>query len=86
MITTHMHTILGFAGVADNEHELAQQWGRRFEVPMMLVAIWMLVGWYAELNGIISRDYVEVADLVVWLCFITETTVCAVTGPMLPLF
>lgn len=75
MITTHMHTILGFAGVADNEHELAQQWGRRFEVPMILVAIWMLVGWYAQLNGIISQDFVDITDIVIWLCFIIETTV-----------
>lgn len=74
-IAHHMHTILGFSGVADDERELAQQWGRRFEVPMMLVAIWMLVGWYAELNEIISSDYVRIADLVVWLCFIIETTV-----------
>ena len=74
-VTNHMHTVLGFSGIADNERELAQQWGRRFEIPMIFVGIWMLVGWYAELNGIISQDFVKVADMVVWLCFITETTV-----------
>ncbi len=75
MLKTHLHSIIGLAGVADDEREIAQSLGRRFEIPMILMAIWIIIQWYAEERGMLSGAIVFLADWVIWLFFVVETTV-----------
>ena len=75
MIHKHFHAIIGLAGVAPDETEQAQNAGRRFEVPMLVLAIWILVQWYMEKRGLISVRLAEISDLLIWIFFIIESTV-----------
>ncbi len=71
----NIQSIIGLAGVSEDECEKAQQVGHHFEVPMLLVAIWIVVEWYAELEGVFPRSYAYFTDLAIWLFFITETVI-----------
>lgn len=67
------HVIIGLAGVSPNETARAQLAGRRFEVPMLMLAIWILIQWYMEKRGLISEHLAITADILIWLFFIIET-------------
>ena len=49
--------------------------GRKFEIPMLLVAIWIVVEWYAELQGVFPSSYAYITDLIIWLFFVSETII-----------
>jgi voltage-gated potassium channel len=66
--------IIGLAGVAPDETEQAQRAGRRFEIPMLILAIWILLQWYMEKRGLISMRLAELSDLLIWIFFIFEST------------
>jgi voltage-gated potassium channel len=66
--------LIGLAGVAKNENYTAQRWGRRFEFLMVLVAIWLPLQWYMQNHHLISRLDSEIANWIVWLFFVMETT------------
>lgn len=70
-----LYAIIGLAGVSPDETERAQRIGRRFEVPMLLLAIWILIQWYMEKRGLISSRLTDVSDLLIWLFFIIESVV-----------
>lgn len=69
------HAIIGLAGVAPEENARAQLAGRRFEIPMLFVAIWILIQWYMEKRGLISSSLTDISDMLIWLFFILETAV-----------
>lgn len=71
----HVNTMLGISGVAAQENERAKRWGQRFEIPMILLAIWIVIEWYAETVGIISIQLAMLTDWLIWLFFILETVV-----------
>lgn len=66
--------LIGLAGVAKNENYTAQQWGRRFEFLMVLVAIWLPLQWHMQNHHLISRFASEIANWIVWFFFVMETT------------
>ncbi len=68
-----IQSIIGLAGVSENENVKARQIGHKFEIPMLLIAIWIVVEWYAELEGTVPLAYAYYTDLFVWLFFIAET-------------
>lgn len=68
-------SIFGLSGVASDETEIAQRWGRHFEIPMLLLALWILVEWYAETKGDFPAELSWITDWGIWLFFILETTV-----------
>lgn len=74
----HVHTILGLAGVANDEPERARRIGKKFELPMLLIALWILVQWYAEQQGIYPATLSALSNWVIWLFFIIETTTLTV--------
>ena len=67
------HLLTGLSGVATDEHPAARRWASRFEVPMILLAIWIVIEWYLREKGIYSVMFDRVTDWVVWLFFVFET-------------
>jgi len=68
-----LHLLTGLAGVADNERTVARRWAGRFELPMILLAIWIMIEWYLREKGIYSELFGRVTDWGVWLFFVLET-------------
>jgi voltage-gated potassium channel len=69
-----IQSIAGLAGVAADERETARRWGRRFELPMIMLALWILIEWYAQVNGMLPPAFSAATDWLIWLFFFTETT------------
>jgi len=67
--------LLGIAGVAEHERPEARKWARRFEWPMVGVALWIVLQWYLEETTAIPHELARVADWLVWLAFLLETAV-----------
>ena len=72
-----LHILTGLAGVADNEQPVARRWGKRFELPMILLAVWILIEWYLREKGIYSELFGRITDWGVWLFFVLETVTLA---------
>lgn len=66
--------LLGIAGVEPHEQPAARLWAKRLEWPMLLVALWILLQWYLEETQEITPLLARVADWLVWLAFLIETT------------
>jgi len=66
--------LLGIAGVESHEEPAARKWGKRLEWPMLFVALWILLQWYLEETRGISPQLARIADWLVWLAFLAETT------------
>lgn len=64
---------LGFGGVSVEENDRAKLWARRFEWPMIIAALWIIVDWYLSEKGISSSALTLFTDWFIWLCFIVET-------------
>ena len=67
--------LVGFGGVDSNENEKALKWGRRFEGPMVLAAIWILIDWYLQSKGISNSYTAFTSDWLIWLLFLSELLV-----------
>jgi len=67
--------LAGLGGVSEHETESARRWASRFEWPMLVVVLWILLQWALENAGVMSASTSRVADWLVWLAFVTETTV-----------
>lgn len=70
-----LQSLIGLAGVAGNEREKARLLARKFEIPMLLVALWILVEWYAVNHHVLPETVTEISNWVIWLFFILETAV-----------
>jgi voltage-gated potassium channel len=70
--------LLGIAGVESHEEPAARKWGRRLEWPMLFVALWILLQWYLEETKSIPVQLARIADWLVWLAFLAETTLLSV--------
>jgi len=68
-----LHLLTGLAGVAANERTVARRWAGLFELPMILLAIWIMIEWYLREKGIYSALFGRVTDWGVWLFFVLET-------------
>jgi voltage-gated potassium channel len=69
--------LTGLSGVAADENPAAKRWARRFEAPMILLAVWMLVEWYLREKNIYTPIFSQITDWVIWLFFMIETVVIA---------
>ena len=65
--------LTGLSGVAADENPAAKRWARRFELPMIMLAIWMLIEWYIREKNIYTPIFSQVTDWVIWLFFMIET-------------
>jgi voltage-gated potassium channel len=73
MINQTLRMLTGLAGVATDENPTARRWARRFELPMILLAIWILIEWYLRGEGVYSPLFDQVTDWIIWLFFVFET-------------
>lgn len=67
--------LLGIAGVEEHERAAARHWARRLEWPMVGVALWIVLQWYLEETGALPHAVARVADWLVWLAFLLETSI-----------
>jgi voltage-gated potassium channel len=70
-----LNVVTGLSGVTNDEPAIAQRWARRFELPMIIVAIWIIIEWYLREKNIYPAILDQVTDWVIWSFFILETAV-----------
>ncbi len=70
-----LQLLTGLSGVATDERAVAQRWARRFEFPMILLAVWILIEWYLRGENIYSARFDQVTDWIIWSFFVLETVV-----------
>ena len=75
MFNNKLNLLIGLSGVEVDENALAQRVGRRFEIPMILLAVWIFLEWFLRDKGIYSALFDQVTDWIVWLFFLLETIV-----------
>ena len=75
MKSNKVQRLAGIGGVDEAERPLAKLWAGRFEVPMLLLALWIPLQWYMELQGVMPEAVGRVADWIVWGLFVLETSV-----------
>lgn len=67
-------SFIGLAGVADDESPRAQRWGRFLEVPMLLLALWIVVEWYLTAKDAYPNHWGWITNWIVWFFFVIETS------------
>lgn len=75
MKRSRVQRLAGMGGVVDQETQRAKTWAARFEIPMLLLALWIPLQWYLEQKGMMSVEAGHIADWVIWLLFVLETSV-----------
>jgi voltage-gated potassium channel len=65
--------LLGIAGVDSREEPAARKWGKRLELPMLFVVLWIPLQWYLEETRTIAPLLGHIADWLVWFAFFAET-------------
>tara|TARA_B110000879_G_scaffold22698_2_gene29566 strand:+ start:9351 stop:10169 length:819 start_codon:yes stop_codon:yes gene_type:complete len=73
MSNKRLHDWIGLSGVDSDETALAVTWARRLELPLLIVALWILFSWYWESRER-SFHFSPVLNWTVWLFFVFETT------------
>ena len=75
-MTSHIiNLLIGLSGVATNERPAARRWADRFELPMILLAIWILIEWYLVAKGLYPATLDRITSWIIWLFFVFETVV-----------
>ena len=67
--------LIGLRGVVHSENERARYWARKFEFPMIMVATWIIIEWYASAQGVFPPYLNVVTDWLVWGFFLLETAI-----------
>ena len=70
-----LNLLIGLSGVAADEQPTARRWAGRFELPMILLAIWIMIEWYLKAKGIYPATFDRITDWSIWLFFVLETVV-----------
>ncbi len=68
-------SLLGLRGVARSENERARYWARKFEFPMIMIATWIIIEWYANAQGVFPPYLHVITDWLVWSFFLLETAI-----------
>lgn len=69
------HALIGLAGIDANETSAARRSAKLFEIPTLLIALWIIVAWYWQGRGQVSVAHTELLDICIWGFFILETSV-----------
>lgn len=72
-----LNLLIGLRGVAADETPAARLWAARFELPMILLAIWVFVEWFLRARGVYPASFDRITDWGIWLFFVIETVVLA---------
>ncbi len=70
-----LRRLIGLAGVSVTESYLTQNIARVFEWVMLLIAFWLPVQWYLELQHQLTVGQILSLDWFVWSAFLLETVV-----------
>ena len=70
-----VHSLLGLSGVDSDESRRALAWQRRFEIPTIALALWIIVIWYLESRQKLAPFHSKTLDYGIWLYFLSETIV-----------
>jgi len=73
MIKANYKSIIGLRGVVHNENRRVRYWAHKFELPMILIAIWIIIEWYASAQGVFPPPLNIITDWLVWGFFFIET-------------
>ncbi len=66
---------MGLAGVAEDETLAARRFAKVLEVPMILLAFWIVIEWYLGLKGQIEPTVQHFSNWIIWLFFVVEMSV-----------
>jgi voltage-gated potassium channel len=77
MLNHTLNLLIGLRGVEEDERPAARRWASRFELPMILLAIWILIEWYLKAKDIYPATFDRITDWCIWLFFVLETVVLA---------
>jgi len=69
----HLQILIGLRGVMRSENEAARFWAHTFDVPMILLAVWIIMEWYAAAQGVFPPVLSVITDWLVWGFFLLET-------------
>jgi voltage-gated potassium channel len=75
MLTHTFNLLIGLPGVAADERPKARLWASRFELPMILLALWIMIEWYLKAKGVYGDTIDRITDWSIWLFFVLETVV-----------
>jgi voltage-gated potassium channel len=73
MFKANYKSIIGLRGVAHNENHEAKYWAHKFELPMIMIAIWIIIEWYASTQGVFPPVLNIITGWFVWVFFLIET-------------
>jgi len=65
--------LIGLRGVVHSENAQARYWARKFEFPMIMIATWIIIEWYASAQGVFPPYLNVITDWLVWGFFLLET-------------
>ncbi|MGD2138000.1 MAG: potassium channel family protein [Gammaproteobacteria bacterium] len=65
--------LIGLRGVVRDENRTARYWSHKFDLPMILLAIWIIIEWYASAEGHLPPPLSAVTAWLVWCFFLFET-------------
>jgi voltage-gated potassium channel len=73
MHKANYQTLVGLRGVVSSENATARYWAHKFDLPMILLAIWIIIEWYASAEGVFPPVLSVMTDWLVWGFFLLET-------------
>ena len=73
MFKANYKSIIGLRGVVREENRRVRYWARKFEFPMIMIAIWIIIEWYASNQGVFPPVLSVITDWLVWGFFLVET-------------
>lgn len=71
----NIQKIMGLAGVHPDEGGRAKRAGNYFGIAMLFAVLWLALQWNLDLQGRLSDEMRDIANLSVWLFFVIETAV-----------
>lgn len=72
MTDNSFHDWIGLSGIDDSENAVAKKWARRLEIPLLLLALWIIVSWYWESRNL-PLPSSELMNWCIWGFFALET-------------
>jgi voltage-gated potassium channel len=75
MSSPTLNLLIGLPGVLEDERPAARRWASRFELPMILLALWIMIEWYLKAKGVYPATFDRITDWGIWLFFVLETVV-----------
>jgi len=70
---SNIPALIGLSGVSPDENPRARFWAGVIEVPLLLVALWLMLSWYIEVSHHKPEHLHQIEDWLVWCFFLGET-------------